>query len=100
MLGSDSEEGNMGSLKSGIQYRHWRIDNPRACVLLVHGLAEHTGRYERVAARFNERGIAVVGPDPTTRRAATCSSQAVLQPPKFAVIVESSEAAAQVAAPP
>ena len=63
MFGSDSEEGNMESLKSGIQYRHWPIDNPRACVLLVHGLAEHTGRYERVAARFNARGIAVVGPD-------------------------------------
>jgi len=53
----------MESLPSGIQFRHWPVEDAKACVLLVHGLAEHTGRYERVAARFNERGIAVVGPD-------------------------------------
>lgn len=53
----------MESLSSGIQYRHWPVENPKACVLLVHGLAEHSGRYERVAARFNARGVAVVGPD-------------------------------------
>ena len=53
----------MESLPSGIQYRHWPVDDAKACVLLAHGLAEHTGRYEHVAARFNERGVAVVGPD-------------------------------------
>ena len=53
----------MQSLPSGIQYRHWAVPNAKACLLLVHGLAEHTGRYERLAARFNERGVAVVGPD-------------------------------------
>ncbi|MDG2461380.1 MAG: lysophospholipase [Luminiphilus sp.] len=53
----------MESLPSGIQYRHWPTPSAKACVLLVHGLAEHTGRYERVAARFNECGVAVVGPD-------------------------------------
>ena len=53
----------MDSLPSGICYRHWPVDNAKACVLLAHGLAEHTGRYAHVAARFNERGVAVVGPD-------------------------------------
>ena len=53
----------MESLPSGIQYRHWPVDDAKACVLLAHGLAEHTGRYEHVAARFNEHGVAVVGPD-------------------------------------
>lgn len=53
----------MESLPSGIQYRHWPVPEAKACVLLVHGLAEHTGRYQRLAARFNEAGIAVVGPD-------------------------------------
>ena len=53
----------MESLPSGIQYRHWPADDAKACVLLAHGLAEHTGRYEHVAARFNEHGVAVVGPD-------------------------------------
>ena len=52
----------MESLSSGIQYRHWPVDDAKACVLLAHGLAEHTGRYEHVAARLNERGVAVVGP--------------------------------------
>ena len=53
----------MESLPSGIQYRHWPVENAKACVLLAHGLAEHTGRYERLAARFNAGGVAVVGPD-------------------------------------
>ena len=53
----------MESLPSGIQYRHWPVEDAKACVLLAHGLAEHTGRYERLAARFNACGVAVVGPD-------------------------------------
>ena len=53
----------MESLPSGICYRHWPVDNANACVLLAHGLAEHAGRYAHVAARFNERGVVVVGPD-------------------------------------
>lgn len=53
----------MESLPSGIQYRHWPVEDAKACVLLAHGLAEHTGRYERLAARFNAGGVAVVGPD-------------------------------------
>ena len=53
----------MDSLPSGICYRHWSVDNAKACVLLAHGLAEHTGRYAHVTARFNERGVAVVAPD-------------------------------------
>ena len=53
----------MHTLPSGIVYRHWPVSDARACVLLVHGLAEHTGRYQRLAERFNARGVAVVGPD-------------------------------------
>ncbi len=53
----------METLSKGIKYRHWPVENPKACVLLVHGLAEHSGRYEHVAARFNARGVAIVGPD-------------------------------------
>ena len=34
----------MESLSSGIQYRHWPVEDAKACVLLAHGLAEHTGR--------------------------------------------------------
>jgi alpha-beta hydrolase superfamily lysophospholipase len=53
----------METLSSGIQYRHWPVQEAKACILLIHGLAEHTGRYERLAAYFNARNIAVVGPD-------------------------------------
>jgi acylglycerol lipase len=33
--------------------------SPRATVALVHGLGEHSGRYEHVAARFTAAGLAV-----------------------------------------
>jgi alpha-beta hydrolase superfamily lysophospholipase len=36
---------------------------PRAKVLLVHGLGEHVGRYDRVARRLNDWGFAVRGYD-------------------------------------
>ena len=40
--------------------RDWEPDGPpHAVVALVHGLGEHSGRYERMAARFTDRGIAV-----------------------------------------
>ncbi|GBH26241.1 alpha/beta hydrolase [Burkholderia vietnamiensis] len=36
---------------------------PRATVALVHGLAEHAGRYARLAARLNAAGISVLAID-------------------------------------
>jgi alpha-beta hydrolase superfamily lysophospholipase len=40
--------------------REWEPDgDPRAVVALVHGLGEHSGRYEHVASRFTAAGIAV-----------------------------------------
>ena len=47
----------METLSSGIQYRHWPVKEAKACIVLIHGLAEHTGRYERLAAYFNARKI-------------------------------------------
>ena len=39
--------------------RHWRPDGPRrAAVALVHGYAEHSGRYDHIAATFAEVGVA------------------------------------------
>jgi acylglycerol lipase len=38
--------------------RRWvPIDAPRAALLLVHGIGEHSGRYEHVGAAFAEAGI-------------------------------------------
>lgn len=42
---------------------HWEHKDPTHVVCLIHGIGEHDGRYERVAARFIENGIAVVGMD-------------------------------------
>ncbi len=42
----------------------WLPDNdPRAVVLIVHGLAEHAGRYGHVAAALVQQGLAVYGID-------------------------------------
>jgi len=40
--------------------RSWLpADDPRAVVMLLHGLGEHSGRYQRVATALNEAGYAV-----------------------------------------
>lgn len=38
-------------------------EDARAAVCLVHGLGEHTGRYEHVAQKFTDRGLALLGCD-------------------------------------
>jgi alpha-beta hydrolase superfamily lysophospholipase len=46
--------------------RHWPVSDgrrPWATLLLVHGLAEHSGRYEHVGARLAEAGIDVYAYD-------------------------------------
>ena len=50
--------------RDGLQLhlRHWPADAARA-VLIVHGLGEHVGRYEHVAAQLNGWGWQVVGYD-------------------------------------
>ena len=37
--------------------RRWAADEPRAALLLVHGIAEHSARYEHVGDCFASRGI-------------------------------------------
>ena len=39
--------------------RDWPLPDARGAVLLVHGLGEHGGRYQRLAQWFNARGYAV-----------------------------------------
>ena len=41
----------------------WPVVTPRGVVVLVHGYAEHLGRYEHVAARLNAAGLAVYALD-------------------------------------
>lgn len=42
---------------------HWPAQNPRAAVVLVHGLGEHLGRYEHVGEALAARGVDVRGTD-------------------------------------
>ncbi|MGH8481486.1 MAG: alpha/beta hydrolase, partial [Nevskiaceae bacterium] len=40
--------------------RSWRPEEPaRGAIQLVHGMAEHSGRYARLAGALAERGFAV-----------------------------------------
>lgn len=43
----------------------WLVKNPKALILLVHGLGEHSGRYEynQLAKSFNKAGISVTSFD-------------------------------------
>ena len=49
--------------ENGIHYRNWAIDNPKAVVLIVHGLGEHCERYNAVATDLNAAGYAVASLD-------------------------------------
>lgn len=46
-----------------LHQRDWTASHPRARLLLVHGLGEHCGRYERLAGELAEAGISVRGYD-------------------------------------
>ena len=43
--------------------RHWPASAPRAAVLLIHGISEHSGRYEHVGRFLAERQFDVVAID-------------------------------------
>lgn len=44
-------------------YRRWAVQSPRASMTIVHGYAEHCGRYDYVAAYLNDLGIDVFALD-------------------------------------
>lgn len=47
-----------------IYARAWKpTGNPKAAIILVHGLGEHIGRYEHVAAMFTDNQVGFVGAD-------------------------------------
>lgn len=49
---------------ANIYYQHWQPeDAPKAILLVVHGLAEHSGRYMNLVNYFVPRGYAVYGLD-------------------------------------
>lgn len=53
-----------GRLAGDVYYRHWQpTASPRGVILLVHGMGEHSGRYQGFADFLCPRGFAVVAPD-------------------------------------
>lgn len=54
----------VGAKNASIYYQSWAPDTPpRAVIVLAHGAAEHSGRYDRFAANFVPRGYAIVAQD-------------------------------------
>jgi alpha-beta hydrolase superfamily lysophospholipase len=54
-----SLEGKRGT----ILVRRWDTTDPKRIVVLLHGIGEHSGRYEHVAARLAADGAIVYAPD-------------------------------------
>lgn len=46
-----------------IYHRHWKLEEAKAVVCLVHGMGEHVGRYGHVAKFFSAHGFATIGFD-------------------------------------
>jgi len=46
-----------------LKIREWLIDDPHAQVFIVHGYAEHIGRYRHLAKKLNKEGYDVIGYD-------------------------------------
>ena len=46
-----------------IVFWEWPVANPRAVVQLIHGIGEHSRRYDHVAAKLNSLGYAVYADD-------------------------------------
>lgn len=59
------QEGNfLNSKGQSIYYQFWLPESkPKAAALIVHGLNEHCGRYQHLAAYLTARGYAVYGLD-------------------------------------
>lgn len=59
-----NEEGRFAGALGETYWRAWTPDSePKAVVLLVHGAAEHTGRYDEFARKLVNAGYAVYGLD-------------------------------------
>ncbi len=46
-----------------IPVRHWPSDNPKAAVLILHGMAEHSARYQQFAQALNKSGYGAMAID-------------------------------------
>ncbi|HOT15327.1 MAG TPA: lysophospholipase [Bacteroidales bacterium] len=49
--------------KTKLHFKIWDVAQPKICICIVHGLGEHSGRYEEWANMFGEKNIAVASFD-------------------------------------
>jgi acylglycerol lipase len=58
------QEGYFSEQDQSIYYQYWLPESPpRAILLVIHGVNEHSGRYQHLAKFFTERGYAAYGLD-------------------------------------
>jgi alpha-beta hydrolase superfamily lysophospholipase len=66
-LAAAEVETRQGTLTSAdgtrLFWRAWEVEQPRATFAVVHGLGEHSGRYERFARAMAVRGLSVFAVD-------------------------------------
>jgi alpha-beta hydrolase superfamily lysophospholipase len=60
---SPTREVELQGTRGRIQLYRWDAEQPRYVAVLLHGYAEHAGRYEHVAQALVEHGAAVYAPD-------------------------------------
>jgi len=58
-----STTSELDGTRGRVTVRTWANDDPAYLVALAHGLGEHTGRYEHVAAHLVANGAEVIAPD-------------------------------------
>jgi alpha-beta hydrolase superfamily lysophospholipase len=58
-----STTSELAGTRGRITVRHWAGGPPRYLVVLAHGIAEHSGRYEHVAEHLVAHGAEVAAPD-------------------------------------
>lgn len=58
---AETSDVQFGETRDGVKQlrRHWRADSPRAAMLIVHGIGEHSGRYNHVGSYLASKGIDV-----------------------------------------
>lgn len=51
--------------KGGIEifFQQWEVTNPKAILVIIHGLGEHSGRYGNLIDALQNKGIAIYGLD-------------------------------------
>ena len=70
MSGAEAERRDPGESRyvqgadgTRLHFRAWTVESPRAAILVLHGLFEHSGRYEELAEAMNRADIATFALD-------------------------------------